>query len=333
MTRGQYPSTRMRRNRMKAFSRRLVAETRLDTADLIWPLFVVEGEDITQPVNSMPGVSRYSIDRLLDQAATAVRLTIPAIAVFPSIDPALKDSKGSLACDGDNLVCRAVRAVKAAHPDLGIVCDVALDPFTTHGHDGLFEDNKVKNDETIAVLCQQAVHQANAGCDIIGPSDMMDGRVGAIRAALDAAGHQNVQIMAYAAKYSSGFYGPFRDAVRAEALIGKDEKSTYQMDPANGDEAMHEIALDIAEGADMVIIKPGMPYLDVLTRAKAEFGVPCLAYQVSGEYSMLCASFENGWLDRERTIHEVMICFKRAGADAILTYFAPEIAAMICRSK
>ena len=333
MTRGQYPSTRMRRNRMKAFSRRLVAETRLDTADLVWPLFVVEGNNITQPVDAMPGVSRYSIDRLLDQAATAVRLTIPAIAIFPSIDPALKDYKGSLACDGDNLVCRAVRAVKAAHPDLGIVCDVALDPFTTHGHDGLFEDNKVKNDETIAILCQQAVHQANAGCDIIGPSDMMDGRVGAIRAALDAAGHQNVQIMAYAAKYSSGFYGPFRDAVRAEALIGKDEKSTYQMDPANGDEAMHEIALDIAEGADMVIIKPGMPYLDVLTRAKAEFGVPCLAYQVSGEYSMLCASFKNGWLDRERTIHEVMICFKRAGADAILTYFAPEIAAMICRSK
>ena len=332
MSLGQYPSTRMRRNRMKAFSRRLVAETRLDTADLIWPLFVVEGNNITQPIDAMPGVSRYSIDRLLDQAATAVKLTIPAIAVFPSIDTALKDDRGSIACDGDNLVCRAVRAVKAAHPDLGIVCDVALDPFTTHGHDGLFEDDKVLNDETVAVLCQQAVHQANAGCDIIAPSDMMDGRVGAIRAALDAAGHQNVLIMAYAAKYSSGFYGPFRDAIRAAALIGKDKKSTYQMDPANGDEAMHEIALDIAEGADMVIIKPGMPYLDVLTRAKAEFGVPCLAYQVSGEYSMLCASFENGWLDRERTIHEVMICFKRAGADAVLTYFAPEIAAMICRS-
>ena len=317
---------------MTAFSRRLVAETRVDTADLIWPLFVVEGNNIIEPVEAMPGVSRYSIDRLMDQAATAVKLTIPAIAIFPSIDTALKDDKGSLACDGDNLVCRAVRAVKAAHPDLGILCDVALDPFTTHGHDGLLEDDNVLNDETIAVLCQQAVHQANAGCDIIAPSDMMDGRVGAIRAALDAAGHQNVLIMAYAAKYSSGFYGPFRDAIRAAALIGKDKKSTYQMDPANGDEAMHEIALDIAEGADMVIIKPGMPYLDVLTRAKAEFGVPCLAYQVSGEYSMLCASFENGWLDRERTIHEVMICFKRAGADAVLTYFAPEIAAMICRS-
>ena len=332
MSRGQYPSTRMRRNRMTAFSRRLVAETRLDIADLIWPLFVVEGNNITQPVEAMPGVSRFSIDRLLDQAAMAVELTIPAIAVFPSINTALKDDKGSLACDGDNLVCRAVRAVKAAHPHLGIVCDVALDPYTSHGHDGLFDDDKVLNDETIAVLCQQAVHQANAGCDIIAPSDMMDGRVGAVRAALDAAGHQNVQIMAYAAKYSSSLYGPFRDAVGTETLIGKDKKSTYQMDPANGDEAMHEIALDIAEGADMVIIKPGMPYLDILTRAKAKFGVPCLAFQVSGEYSMLCASFENGWLDRERIINEVMICFKRAGADAIITYFAPEIAAMIRRS-
>ena len=333
MSRGQYPSTRMRRNRMTAFSRRLVAETRLDTADLIWPLFVVEGNNITQPVDAMPGVSRYSIDRLLDQAAMAVKLTIPAIAVFPSINATLKDDQGSLACDGDNLVCRAVRAIKAAYPDLGIVCDVALDPFTTHGHDGLFDDDKVLNDETIAILCQQAVHQANAGCDIIAPSDMMDGRVGAIRAALDSAGHQNVQIMAYAAKYSSGLYGPFRDAVRVETLIGKEEKATYQMDPANGDEAMHEIALDIAEGADMIIIKPGMPYLDILARAKVEFGVPCLAYQVSGEYSMLCASFENGWLNRERTIHEMMICFKRAGADAILTYFAPEIAATICQSQ
>ena len=333
MSRGQYPSTRMRRNRMKAFSRRLIAETRLETADLIWPLFVVEGNNITEPVDAMPGVSRYSIDRLLDQAAIAVKLKIPAIAIFPSIDAALKDDKGSLACDGDNLVCRAVRAIKATHPDLGVVCDVALDPFTTHGHDGLLKDDEVLNDETIAVLCQQAVHQANAGCDIIGPSDMMDGRVGAIRAALDTAGHQSVQIMAYAAKYSSGFYRPFRDAVQAETLTGKNEKSSYQMDPANGNEAMHEIALDIAEGADMIIIKPGMPYLDVLARAKAEFGVPCLAYQVSGEYSMLCASFENGWLDRERTIHEVMICFKRAGADAILTYFAPEIAAIICRSQ
>ena len=331
MSRGQYPSTRMRRNRTTAFSRRLVAETRLDTADLIWPLFVIEGQNIAEPVDAMPGVFRHSINQLLQQAAKAVELKIPAIAIFPSIDAALKDETGSLARDGDNLVCRAVSAVKAAFPDLGIICDVALDPFTSHGHDGLLDQDEILNDETIAVLCEQAVHQANAGCDIIAPSDMMDGRVGEIRTALDAAGHQNVQIMAYAAKYASGFYGPFRDAVRAGASLGKAGKSTYQMDPANSDEAMHEIALDLAEGADMVIVKPGMPYLDILARAKAEFGVPCIAYQVSGEYSMLCASFEKGWLDRERTILEAMTCFKRAGADAVLTYFAPEIAMMIRR--
>ena len=316
---------------MTAFSRRLVAETRLDTADLIWPLFVIEGQNMAEPIDAMPGVFRYSIDQLLQQAAKAVELTIPAIAIFPSIDAELKDASGSLARDGDNLVCRAVSAVKAAFPDLGIICDVALDPFTSHGHDGLLDGDEILNDETIAVLCEQAVHQANAGCDIIAPSDMMDGRVGEIRAALDAAGHHNVQIMAYAAKYASGFYGPFRDAVRARASLGKAGKSTYQMDPANSDEAIHEIALDLAEGADMVIVKPGMPYLDVLARAKAKFGVPCIAYQVSGEYSMLCASFEKGWLDRERTILEAMTCFKRAGADAVLTYFAPEIAMMIRR--
>ena len=316
---------------MTAFSRRLVAETRLDTADLVWPLFVIEGQNMVEPIDAMPGVFRYSIDQLLQQAAKAVELTIPAIAIFPSIDATLKDESGSLARDGDNLVCRAVSAVKAAFPDLGIICDVALDPFTSHGHDGLLDEDEILNDETIAVLCEQAMHQANAGCDIIAPSDMMDGRVGQIRDALDAAGHHNVQIMAYAAKYASGFYGPFRDAVRVGTSLGKAGKSTYQMDPANSDEAMHEIALDLAEGADMVIVKPGMPYLDVLARAKAEFGVPCIAYQVSGEYSMLCASFEKGWLDRERTILEVMTCFKRAGADAVLTYFAPEIATMIRR--
>ena len=316
---------------MTTFSRRLVAETRLDTADLIWPLFVIEGQNMAEPIDAMPGVFRYSIDQLLQQAAKAVELTIPAIAIFPSIDATLKDESGSLARDGDNLVCRAVSAVKAAFPDLGIICDVALDPFTAHGHDGLLDGDEILNDETIAVLCEQAVHQANAGCDIIAPSDMMDGRVGEIRATLDAAGHHNVQIMAYAAKYASGFYGPFRDAVRAGVSLGKAGKSTYQMDPANSDEAMHEIALDLAEGADMVIVKPGMPYLDILARAKTEFGVPCIAYQVSGEYSMLCASFEKGWLDRERTILEAMTCFKRAGANAVLTYFAPEIAMMIRR--
>ncbi|MGB1684260.1 MAG: porphobilinogen synthase, partial [Candidatus Puniceispirillaceae bacterium] len=294
MSRGQYPNTRMRRNRMQAFSRRLVAENRLSTDDLIWPLFVIEGDQQTEAIDAMPGVSRHSIDRLLEQAEQAVELGIPAIAIFPSIDASLKDPSGSLAQDGDNLVCRAVRAVKLAYPELGIVCDVALDPFTDHGHDGVMRANEILNDETVEILCQQAIHQANAGCDIIAPSDMMDGRVAAIRAALDDAGHQNVQIMAYAAKYASSFYGPFRDAVKVAASLGKFGKSTYQMDPANSDEAMHEIALDLAEGADLIIIKPGLPYLDVLARAKAEFGVPCVAYQVSGEYAMQCAAFANG---------------------------------------
>ena len=333
MSRGQYPNTRMRRNRMQAFSRRLVAENRLSTDDLIWPLFVIEGDQQTEAIDAMPGVSRYSIDRLLEQAEQAVDLGIPAITIFPSIDASLKDPSGNLAQDGDNLVCRAVHAVKSAYPELGIVCDVALDPFTDHGHDGVMRANEILNDETVEILCQQAIHQANAGCDIIAPSDMMDGRVAAIRAALDDAGHQNVQIMAYAAKYASSFYGPFRDAVKVEASLGKYGKSTYQMDPANSDEAMHEIALDLAEGADLIIIKPGLPYLDVLARAKAEFGVPCVAYQVSGEYAMQCAAFANGWLDRERTILETMTAFRRAGADAVLTYFAPDIAKLLHQQR
>jgi len=333
MSRGQYPNTRMRRNRMQAFSRRLVAENRLSTDDLIWPLFVIEGENQTEAIDAMPGVSRHSIDQLLEQAHQAVELGIQAIAIFPSIDASLKDSSGSLAQNGDNLVCRAVRAVKSTYPDLGIICDVALDPFTDHSHDGVMHADEILNDETVEILCQQAIHQANAGCDIIAPSDMMDGRVAAIRAALDDAGHQNVQIMAYAAKYASSFYGPFRDAVKAGALLGKFSKATYQMDPANSDEAMHEIALDLAEGADLVIIKPGMPYLDVLARAKAEFGVPCVAYQVSGEYAMQCASFANGWLDRDRTILETMMAFRRAGADAVLTYFAPDIAKLLHQQR
>lgn len=333
MSRGQYPNTRMRRNRMQAFSRRLVAENRLSTDDLIWPLFVIEGDQQTEAIDAMPGVSRHSIDRLLEQAEQAVDLGIPAIAIFPSIDASLKDPSGSLAQDGDNLVCRAVRAVKSAYPELGIVCDVALDPFTDHGHDGVMSADEILNDETVEILCQQAIHQANAGCDIIAPSDMMDGRVAAIRAALDDAGHQNVQIMAYAAKYASSFYGPFRDAVKAGASLGKFGKSTYQMDPANSDEAMHEIALDLAEGADLIIIKPGLPYLDVLARAKAEFGVPCVAYQVSGEYAMQCAAFANGWLDRDQTILETMTAFRRAGADAVLTYFAPDIAKLLHQQR
>ena len=319
----------MRRNRMQTFSRRLVAENRLSTDDLIWPLFVIEGENQTEAIDAMPGVSRHSIDRLLEQAHQAVELSIPAIAIFPSIDVSLKDLSGSLAQDGDNLVCRAVRALKSAYPDLGIICDVALDPFTDHGHDGVMKAEEILNDETVKILGQQAIPQANAGCDIIAPSDMMDGRVSAIRAALDDAGHQNVQIMAYAAKYASSFYGPFRDAVKAGAMLGKSGKATYQMDPANSDEAMHEIALDLAEGADLVIIKPGMPYLDVLARAKCEFDVPFVVYQVSGEYAMQCAAFANGWLDRDQTILETMMAFRRAGADAVITYFAPDIAKLL----
>ena len=329
MSRGEYPATRMRRNRMKAFSRRLVAENSISTDDLIWPLFVIEGTNCAEAIATMPGVNRWSIDRLIDQAGLALSLGIPAIAIFPSVDPAQKDAAGSLARDGNNLVCRAVSAVKSAHPDLGIICDVALDPFTDHGHDGLFVDGQILNDETIAILCEQAVHQANAGCDIIAPSDMMDGRVGAIRTALDAAGHQDIQIMAYAAKYASGFYGPFREAVKAGSQLGSGGKATYQMDPANGDEALHEIALDLAEGADIVIVKPGMPYLDILHRTKTEFGVPCVAYQVSGEFAMLYAAAQNGWLDRDRVMMESMLAFKRAGADAILTYFAPDIAKIL----
>jgi len=318
---------------MQTFSRRLIAENRLSTDDLIWPLFVIEGENQTEEINAMPGVARYSIDRLLEKAHQAVELGIPAIAIFPSIDASLKDPSGSLAKDGDNLVCRAVLALKSAYPDLGIVCDVALDPFTDHGHDGVMKADEILNDETVEILCQQAVVQANAGCDIIAPSDMMDGRISAIRTALNDNGHQNVQIMAYAAKYASSFYGPFRDAVKAGTSLGKCGKATYQMDPANSDEAMHEIALDLDEGADLVIIKPGMPYLDVIARAKAEFGVPCVAYQVSGEYAMQCAAFDNGWLDRERTILETMIAFRRAGADAVVTYFAPDIAKLLYQKR
>jgi porphobilinogen synthase len=314
---------------MKDFSRRLVAENKVSVDDLIWPLFVIEGQQTSEAVASMPGVNRYSIDVLIEQAGLAVDLGIPAIAIFPSIDADLKTADGGLATDPENLVCRAVRAVKAAHPDLGIICDVALDPFTNHGHDGLLENGDILNDETIEVLCKQAIIQADAGCDIIAPSDMMDGRVGAIRSALDEAGHHHVQIMAYAAKYASSFYGPFRDAVKAGSKLGGAGKSTYQMAPANGDEAMHEIALDLAEGADLIIVKPGMPYLDILSRAKTRFGVPCVAYQVSGEYAMICAAAQNGWLERDKVMMEAMLSFKRAGADAILTYFAADIAKLL----
>ena len=331
MSRGQYPATRMRRNRMKTFARRMVAETRLSVEDLIWPMFVIEGNAVSEDIPSMPGVTRFSIDQLVTKAKEARELGIPAIAIFPSIDASLKDEDGTLAQDGDNLVCRAVRAIKTAVPEVGIICDVALDPFTSHGHDGLYRDGEIQNDKTISILCEQAVHQANAGCDIIAPSDMMDGRVGAIRKALDAAGHEHVQIMAYAAKYASAFYGPFRDAVNAGSNLGGSGKATYQMDPANSDEAMHEIALDLAEGADIVIIKPGMPYLDILARTKTEFGVPCVAYQVSGEFAMITAASTNGWLDGERAMMESLLAFKRAGADVIMTYFAPQAARILAK--
>lgn len=325
-----FPTTRLRRLRQSAALRAMVQEVQLSPSDLIWPLFVIEGDDIIQPIDQMTGVNRYSIDQLVIQAQEAVRLGIPAIAIFPKIEANLKDDQGSLATDGNNLVCRAVRAVAAACPQLEIICDVALDPFTSHGHDGLLQDGVILNDETVAILCQQAVVQAQAGCSIIAPSDMMDGRIGAIRQALDKAGFDDVLILSYAAKYASSFYGPFRDAVGAGKKLGGDGKKTYQMNPANHDEAMREIALDIQEGADMIMVKPGMPYLDVLAAAKNKFQIPSFAYQVSGEYSMLRNAIDQG-LMAEDAIYESLICFKRAGADGILTYFAPFIASQLMK--
>jgi len=321
-----FPRTRMRRNRQTDWSRRLVREHHLHVDDLIWPVFVQEGEGLSTPVPSMPGVSRLSIDKLVDAVGEAAALGIPAVAIFPVTPVENKSDDGEESFNPDNLVCRAVRAVKAAHPGVGIVCDVALDPFTTHGHDGLLRDGEIVNDETVAVLCKQAVTQADAGCDIIAPSDMMDGRIGAIRDALDSAGHASVQIMAYSAKYASAFYGPFRDAVGSKGALSGGDKRTYQQDPANSDEAVREVALDISEGADMVMVKPGMPYLDIVRRVKDTFGVPTYAYQVSGEYAMLHAAAANGWLDLDAVIDESLLAFKRAGADGILTYAALDVA-------
>jgi porphobilinogen synthase len=277
----------------------------------------------------MPGVERLTIDRLVDAAGMAQVLGIPVLAIFPATDPAKKSPDGDEATNPDNLVCRAVQAIKEKVSNLGVLCDVALDPYTSHGQDGLVQDGYVVNDETVEVLCRQAVIQAQAGCDIIAPSDMMDGRVGAIRRALDDAGYAHVQIMAYAAKYASAFYGPFRDAVGSSANLGVGDKRTYQMDPANGDEALREVGLDIAEGADMVMVKPGMPYLDIVHRVKETFQVPTFAYQVSGEYAMLCAAAQNGWLDRTRVMMESLLAFKRAGADGVLTYFAADVARLL----
>ncbi len=318
-------TVRPRRNRKAEWARRLVRENVVTTDDLIWPLFVVDGHNARAPVTSMPGVERISVDQAVRDAERSMKLNIPCIALFPYTEPSLRDASGSEAVNPDNLVCKTVRAVKKEFPDLGILCDVALDPFTSHGHDGLIEDGKILNDETVAVLVRQALVQAEAGCDIIAPSDMMDGRVGAIRQALDQSGFLDVQIMAYAAKYASAFYGPFRDAIgSAKTLTG--DKRTYQMDSANSDEALREVELDIAEGADMVMVKPGMPYLDVLRRVKDTFAMPTFAYQVSGEYAMIAAAANNGWIDGERAMMESLLAFKRAGADGVLTYFAPQAA-------
>jgi porphobilinogen synthase len=326
---GAYPSTRLRRNRRDAWSRALVAEHRLSPQDLIWPVFVQEGKNLRTGVASMPGVFRLSTDLAVAEAKRARNLGIPAIAIFPVVDPKLKSLKAEESYRKDNLIARAVKKVKDAVPDLGVICDVALDPYTTHGHDGLVANGDVDNDTTLAVLCKQALAQANAGCDVIAPSDMMDGRVGAIRAGLDEEGFQHVRILSYAAKYASAFYGPFRDAVGSASSLGKADKRTYQMDPANSDEALREVALDIAEGADMVMVKPGMPYLDVIQRVKEIFHVPVFAYQVSGEYAMLKAGAQNGWLDFEAVMAESLLAFKRAGASAVLTYAALEMAEKI----
>jgi porphobilinogen synthase len=325
MTQAPFPQLRMRRNRKSPWARALVRQHNLTVEDLIWPLFVIEGQNRSEAVTTMPGVSRWTIDLLVKQVEAAAKLGIPAIALFPNTDNALRSDDAQEAFNPDNLVCRAVRAIKKAVPEIGIMCDVALDPYTSHGHDGLLVDGIIVNDETVTALVKQSLVQAEAGCDIIAPSDMMDGRIGAIRQALETAGHIDVQIMAYSAKYASGFYGPFRDAVGSSSTL-KGDKKTYQMDPSNSDEAIREVALDLAEGADMVMVKPGMPYLDIVARVKREFGVPTFAYQVSGEYAMIKGACDNGWLDPNRVVSESLLAFKRAGADGVLTYFAMDVA-------
>ena len=323
-----FPSARMRRTRVSDWSRRLVRENELSVNDLIWPLFVREGKKVSEPISSMPGVERHSVDHIAMKAAEAYELGIPAIALFPQTPSDKKSADGKEALNPDNLVNQAIRTIKAAVPNIGVIVDVALDPYTSHGHDGLLKDGIIQNDETIKVLVGQALVQAEAGADIVAPSDMMDGRVKAIREALDKKGHQETQIMAYAAKYASSFYGPFRDAVGSGGVLEGDKK-TYQMDPGNSDEAIREIALDIAEGADSIIVKPGMPYLDIVRRVRDTFLIPTYAYQVSGEFSMMHAAANNGWLDLEAVMLESLLAFKRAGANGVLTYFAPEAAKII----
>jgi porphobilinogen synthase len=327
---GPFPATRLRRLRRHEWSRRLVRETQLTPADLIWPLFVCEGTATREAIPSMPGVERLSVDLLASAIADAIALGIPAVALFPATPQSLKTPDAAEAFNPQNLVCRAIRAVKQTHGDaIGVIADVALDPYSSHGQDGLVVNGYVDNDTTLDALCRQAIVQAEAGCDVIAPSDMMDGRVGRIRAALDAAGFDRVSILAYAAKYASAFYGPFRDAVGSAASLGSGDKKTYQMDPANGDESLREVAVDLAEGADMVMVKPGLPYLDILSRVKHAFGAPTFAYQVSGEYAQIAAAAQLGWLDRERAMMESLLAFKRAGADGVLTYFAVEAARVL----
>ncbi len=324
----EYPSIRMRRNRQNPWVRRMVSENTLNVADLIWPLFVIEGKKKREPVPSMPGVERLSIDLLVREVEKASILGIPAIALFPHTPDNKRDDEASEAFNPDNLVCRAVRAIKRDVPDIGVICDVALDPYTSHGHDGLLIDDEIANDETVEALIMQSLNQVQAGCDILAPSDMMDHRIGAIRQALEEHGFENTLIMSYAAKYASAFYGPFRDAVGSSGTL-KGDKRTYQMDPANSDEALREVELDIEEGADMIMVKPGMPYLDIAARIKEEFQMPTFAYQVSGEYAMIMAAVQNGWLDHEKVMMESLMSFKRAGCDGVLTYFALEAAKIL----
>ena len=321
----EHPYIRMRRTRQSDWVRAMVCENSLAASDLIWPLFVIEGEKKREAIPSMPGVERLSIDLLVEQVAQAKELGIPAIALFPNTPSELRDNEASEAINPENLVCRTVRAIKKQVPDIGVICDVALDPYTSHGHDGLLKGDEIANDETVEALIGQSLNQVEAGCDILAPSDMMDHRIGAIRQVLEEEGHQNTLIMSYAAKYASAFYGPFRDAVGSSGTL-KGDKRTYQMNPANADEAVREVALDVEEGADMIMVKPGMPYLDIVRRIKEEFEMPTFAYQVSGEYAMLMAAAQNGWLDQEAVMMESLMAFKRAGCDGILTYFALDAA-------
>ena len=321
-----YPRIRMRRNRMFEFSRRLISENNLTIDDLIYPIFITYGSNKKEKIESMPGIYRFSLDLLAKELKYISSLNIPAIAFFPKIDNKLKSPDGKEALNKKNLVCEAIKISKKINPKLGVICDVALDPYTDHGHDGILVNNQIDNDETLKILCEQSLVQAEAGCDIIAPSDMMDGRVGLIRDTLDENGYINVQIMSYAVKYASAFYGPFRDAVGSSLNLSQKSKKSYQMDPKNSDEALREIELDLQEGADMVIIKPGMPYLDIIHKIKEKFKVPTYAYQVSGEYSMIKGGIDRGWFDEEKIIFESLIAFKRAGCNGIITYFAPYVA-------